>query len=97
MNLTILLPQLQVEILDQNDCAPEINILTRVPSSHRAHQSNVASPLPRSHLAEILQKASSDWPMSQRSPFVEHPLVNAYEAGIPVVLVRIFRLILLLS
>ncbi|KAM7537226.1 hypothetical protein Aperf_G00000075521 [Anoplocephala perfoliata] len=79
----------EVEILDQNDCVPEIAVHGRVPSSHRAHQSNVVSPIPRSRLADILQKASPDWQKLQRSLFVEHPLVNAYEAGIPVVLVNV--------
>ncbi|KAL5110216.1 Protocadherin-1 [Taenia crassiceps] len=38
---------------------------------------------------DVLQKAFPDWPMSRRPPFFEHPLVNAYEAGIPVVLVSV--------
>ena len=91
--LQFALSHLQVEILDQNDCAPEINVHTRLPSSHRAHQSNIASPIPRSHLADIIHKSSPDWPASQRSPFIEHPLVNAYETGIPVVPVSTCALI----
>ncbi|VDD82630.1 unnamed protein product [Mesocestoides corti] len=79
----------EVEILDQNDCVPEITVHARVPTSHRAHQSAIVSPFPRSRLANIFQKSFPDWPVLQGSPYAEHPLVNAYEAGIPVVLVSV--------
>ncbi|VDM16978.1 unnamed protein product [Hydatigera taeniaeformis] len=79
----------EVEILDQNDCVPELNIHARIPSAHRNHQLNVVPPLQRSRLADILQKTFPDWSMSRRPPFSEHPLVNAYEAGVPVVLVSV--------
>ncbi|KAH9283516.1 Protocadherin-like wing polarity protein stan [Echinococcus granulosus] len=79
----------EVEILDQNDCVPEVNIRARVPSTHRTHRSNAIPPLPRSRLADILQKAIPDWPMSRGSPFSVHPLVNAYEGGVPIVLVSV--------
>ncbi|VDK22701.1 unnamed protein product [Taenia asiatica] len=41
------------------------------------------------NILNVLQKAFADWPMSRRSLFSEHPLVNAYEAGVPVVLVSV--------
>lgn len=73
--------------MDQNDNVPEIIVQTRNPSALRAYQSSVVTPIPRSRLADILQKTSPMW--HKANPFAEHPLVTAYEAGVPVVLVSV--------
>nr|CDS28055.1 protocadherin 1 [Hymenolepis microstoma] len=77
----------EVEILDQNDNVPEITVHTRISSTHRPYQSSVLSPIPRSRLADILQKSSLVW--QRAHPSVEHPLVTAYDAGVPVILVTV--------
>ncbi|VDN97295.1 unnamed protein product [Rodentolepis nana] len=77
----------EVEILDQNDNVPEITVRTRIPSTLRPYQSSVLSPIPRSRLADILQKSPPVW--QKAHPLVEHPLMTAYEAGVPVILVTI--------
>ncbi len=71
----------QVEILDQNDCTPEINVHAPLSSPHGIHQSTVLTPLPRSRLGDILE----DWSSSTMTTYLEHPLASAYEAGVPVV------------
>ncbi|VDL93989.1 unnamed protein product [Schistocephalus solidus] len=66
-----------VEIMDQNDCDPEVQVYS-IPPTRTGR--TLQSPLPRSRLAQIL----NEFPKSQPTP-VDHSLFAAYSAGIPVV------------
>ncbi|VDN12661.1 unnamed protein product [Dibothriocephalus latus] len=73
----------EVEILDQNDCDPEIQVYS-IPATRTGR--TLQSPLPRSRLAQVL----NEFPKSQPTP-VDHSLFAAYSAGIPVVPVSILE------
>ncbi|BHF64582.1 hypothetical protein SprV_0200758800 [Sparganum proliferum] len=73
----------EVEILDQNDCDPEIQVYT-IPTTRTGR--TLQSPLPRSRLAQIL----NEFPKSQPTP-VDHSLFAAYSAGIPVVPISVLE------